>query len=151
MSKEPKIGRPPHGDLDDPEVVTCLCERLISGASMVKACDGDDMPAPSTVYLRMTTDDKFRTIIARARDAQQDAIIDETVDMADAATIEDHQVVKLRIWARQWRAGKLASKRYGEKVVNEHVGAGGGPIETIHGEMTTERAAELYAQTKDSI
>jgi terminase small subunit-like protein len=35
--------------------------------------------------------------------------------MADAATEADRQVVKLRIWARQWRGAKLAPKRYGEK------------------------------------
>src|SRR3984885_11190199 len=40
----------------------------------------------------------------------------QTVDMADAATPEDWQVVKLRIWARQWRASKLAPKVYGERI-----------------------------------
>ena len=36
--------------------------------------------------------------------------------MADAATPEDWQVVKLRIWARRWRASKLAPKVYGERI-----------------------------------
>ena len=35
--------------------------------------------------------------------------------MADAATEADYNVVKLRIWARQWRASKLAPKKYGDR------------------------------------
>lgn len=76
----------------------------------------------------MATDETWRNEIARAREAQQEALIDETVDMADDATPEDWQVVKLRIWARQWRAGKLAPKKYGERASVEHTGADGGPL-----------------------
>jgi hypothetical protein len=35
---------------------------------------------------------------------------------ADAATLENRQVEKLRIWARQWRAAKPAPRTYGEKL-----------------------------------
>jgi hypothetical protein len=35
--------------------------------------------------------------------------------MADEATAENRQTVRLRIWARQWRAAKLAPKKYGDK------------------------------------
>ena len=35
--------------------------------------------------------------------------------MADAATPENYQVVRLQIWARQWNAAKLAPRRYGEQ------------------------------------
>ena len=48
--------------------------------------------------------------IARAREAQQHALVDQTVAMADAATVENWQLVRLQIQARQWRAGKLAPK-----------------------------------------
>lgn len=112
------MGRPAKADLNDPAVVDELCARLISGKSMAFVCADDDMPAESTVYLRMSKDEEFRSSIARAREAQQEAEIDRTVDMADLATSEDHQVVKLRIWARQWRAAKLAPKKYGEKVLH---------------------------------
>lgn len=111
------MSRPPNGDLNDPTVVEELCSRLVSGKSMAAVCAADDMPAESTVYLRMANDENFRSIIARAREAQQEAEIDRTVDMADRATTEDHQVVKLRIWARQWRAAKLAPKKYGDKTL----------------------------------
>jgi hypothetical protein len=53
--------------------------------------------------------------LSRVRECQQDAEIDRTVAMADAATEADYNVVKLRIWARQWRASKLAPKKYGDR------------------------------------
>lgn len=125
MAEAKRMGRPPKVDLGDPEVVNRLCERLIAGSSMAQVCAADDMPAESTVYLRMAEDEEFRSAIARAREAQQEAEIDRTVDMADAATAEDHQVVKLRIWARQWRAAKLAPKKYGDSQTLKHADADG--------------------------
>ncbi len=95
---------------------------------MADICKDADMPAESTVYLKMAKDEAFRSAIARARELQQDAEIDRTIDMADAATGDDWQVVKLRIWARQWRAMKLSPKRYGELI--KHAGADGeGPVQ----------------------
>jgi len=105
--------RPP---VTDPEAIERVCDRLISGMGMREACAPLDCPAECAVYARMAKDPEFAGIIARAREAQQHAIIDQTVDMADAATPEDWQVVKLRIWARQWRASKLAPKVYGDRL-----------------------------------
>ena len=96
----------------------------------------------------MASDAAFRATIARAREAQQHAIIDETIEMADAATPEDWQVVKLRIWARQWRAAKLAPRTYGNKVevagsdenpltllIQEVQGRAIKPVQIVDGEM----------------
>lgn len=116
--------------LDDPALVQEICDRLASGESMSKIALSPHMPAQSQIYLRMAQDEAFRRNIAAAREAQQEYLVDQTVDMADSATPEDHQVVKLRIWARQWRAGKLAPKKYGERVATEITGANGGPIQT---------------------
>lgn len=102
--------------LDDPALVQEICDRLASGESMRSITADPRMPPSSQVYLRMAQDESFRSNIVAAREAQQEFLIDQTVDMADDATPEDHQVVKLRIWARQWRAGKLAPKKYGEKM-----------------------------------
>lgn len=110
------------GSLDDPEVIATLCGRLIGGMSMDQACALPDGPSKTLVYQRMASDDDFRTIIVRAREAQQHAMVDETVDLADSATPEDWPVIKLRIWARQWRAGKLLPKVYGDRIQQEVTG-----------------------------
>lgn len=109
------IGRPP----ERPNPLDCtdaICERLIAGESMRTICIDTDMPAQSMVYAMMAKDETFRSSIARAREMGQEAIIDGTVDLADEATVDNHQVIKLRIWARQWRASKIAPRKYGDKL-----------------------------------
>lgn len=98
----------------DNGVLQLICNGLIAGNSIRKVCEPVTMPSCTDVYVEMARNEDFRNAIARARIAQQDVIVDEIVDMADAASSDDWQVVKLRIWARQWRAAKLAPKRYGD-------------------------------------
>ena len=89
---------------DDPQAVALLCQRLVSGMSMQSACATPDVPCHAEVYQRMAADAEFLSVIARARQAQQDALIDECHDIAESATPENWQVVRLQIWERQWRA-----------------------------------------------
>ncbi len=114
---------------NNPQVLDEICDRLAAGESMFDICRGDDMPAARTVYENMARDENIRARIARAREAQQDFEADNCIQIADAATPEDYNVAKLRIWARQWRAAKLAPKKYGDKVLAEHSGPNGGAIE----------------------
>jgi len=93
----------------------------------------------------MAKDEDFRSAIARAREMQQEAEIDRTVDMADNATPEDHQVVKLRIWARQWRAAKLAPKKYGDSTMVKHADADGEKLEMDDTARAT-RLAAIFAE-----
>src|SRR6188768_1280193 len=102
---EPKArwGRPPvKPPVTDPEAVQVLCDLMVSGLSIRKACEDPRCPNQTDVYVQQARDEIFRAKITKAREAQQAAIIDGILDMADAATSEDHQVVRLRIWARQW-------------------------------------------------
>jgi len=143
--KQPgKVGRP--SLLDDPKVVEELCARIAEGRGIINVCSDKDMPDKATVYRRMANDTDFATLIARAREAQQDCEAEECVEMADRATAEDWQVVKLRIWARQWRASKLAPKRYGDKVSTEISGPDGKPIEMLAPADAVQRAAFMLAK-----
>lgn len=99
----------------DPEVLDELCARIAEGRGIKEVCRDEDMPSDSEVFRRMATEPEFAARIARAREAQQDAVAERIVEMADNATNEDWQVVKLRIWARQWQAARLAPKKYGER------------------------------------
>ncbi len=92
-----------------------VCDELTEGLSIKQICEPIDMPRWQEVYLEMQRNEDVRIAIAQAREAQQEVTADDIVEMADLATPEDHNVVKLRIWARQWRAAKLAPKKYGEK------------------------------------
>lgn len=99
-----------------PDWLEPLCERIASGEGINEITADDDMPSERTVYYWQAKNPSVCSRIARAREAQQDYEADNIIKMADAATAEDWQVVKLRIWARQWRASKLAPKKYGDKL-----------------------------------
>lgn len=126
--------------LDDQATVALLCERIASGEGVNAICAKPDMPSKTAVYARMASDEEFRTSIARAREAQQDAVPDDCIEMADAATVEDWQVVKLRIWARQWRAAKLAPRKYGDKITNEVTGRDGAALIPEHSPTDVAKA-----------
>lgn len=116
-----RTGRPrirPHPT--DPGIIDRITEGLVAGMSLKDVCAQPDMPDMSMVYRECAKNPDFASSITRARELQQDAIIDEITHMADMATPEDVNVVKLQIWARQWRAAKLAPKKYGEKQHVEH-------------------------------
>ncbi len=108
--------------VDDPAVVEQLCAEIATGLSISKACEKLDV-SRYYFYVRMGKDEEFRVLIARAREAQAAALVDEMVEMADRATPEDWQVVRLQIWTRQWYAGKCAPRSYGDKI--QHANAAG--------------------------
>jgi hypothetical protein len=93
-----------------------ICIRIICGQSIVDIVADKTMPGERDFYKQLACDPVFAGHIARAREAQQDYEAEKMIKMADEATPEDWQVVKMRIWARQWRAAKLAPKKYGEKM-----------------------------------
>lgn len=117
------------------ELADSICERLISGESLRTICDGDEMPGKSTVCRWLATNEAFRDQYARAREMQADILADETLDIADDGRNDwiekynkDGDAVgwqvngeaigrsKLRVDARRWYAGKLAPKKYGDKL-----------------------------------
>lgn len=125
------------------ELAQSICARLAAGESLRAICKPDDMPAESTVRLwAVENREGFSAQYARARDAQADALAEQILEIADDGTndtfinadgdeIVNHDHInrsRLRVDARKWFASKVAPKRYGDKVQNEHVGEGGGPI-----------------------
>ncbi len=138
-AKSKKKGRP---SLYTEALAARICERLAEGETLRSVCRDQAMPAKTTV-LRWLGDAKntdFRDQYAHAREMQADALFDEALEIADDASGDwavdkdgkktlDHEHVqrsRLRVDTRKWAAGKLAPKRYGDKL--QHTGEGGGPI-----------------------
>lgn len=113
-------------------LINRICDEIASGKSIRNIAGRPWAPSEPSIYRRMASDGAFAAKMAVARAAQQDFEADACVEMADKATPENYQVVKLRIWARQWRASKLAPKKYGDRVTQEIGGIGGGPVEMNH-------------------
>lgn len=80
---------------------------------------------------------------ARSREERADALADEIVSISDEQEVKanyngeevtlalDATAVarnRLRVDARKWAAAKLKPRVYGDKVTQEHTGAGGGAI-----------------------
>src|SRR3546814_4173198 len=76
---------------------------------------------------------------ARARDNQADTLADEILDIADDGSNdyvgEDEKYngdavarSRLRVDARKWLAGKLAPKKYGEKIDHTLANPDGSPV-----------------------
>lgn len=140
-----KIGRP---SIFTEAIADVICERMADGESLRTICAAEDMPNKATVFrwLADPAHRAFRDQYARARDAMADALFDDTLEIADdarndwmerrddkgagwQANGEHIQRSKLRIDTRKWMAGRLAPKKYGERVLNEHSGPDGAPIE----------------------
>lgn len=105
-------GRP---SLYNDDIAATICERLMDGLSLRTICTADDMPDRSTVLRWMDSDEDFAAKCARARMLQADLMDDMILDTADACTPETAVADRVKIAAYQWRAAKLAPKKYGDK------------------------------------
>lgn len=125
------------------DIADAICERLADGESVRSMCQDEDMPSPSMVFRWLAQHEEFREQYARAREAQADAIFDEVLHIANSPLCGEKRTIKpdgsvevvqsdmiehrkLQIDARKWVAGKLAPKKYGDKL--QHTGDGGGSI-----------------------
>ena len=122
-----------------------LLSMIAEGHSVRRACAALGI-GRTKLYERLAAEDDFANQYARAMELRAEHYMDEIIEIADDssqdtttigeenAEIEttNHEVIqraKLRVDTRKWLMGKLAPKKYGDKVQNEHTGAGGGPIE----------------------
>ncbi len=146
MSQKPKreAGRP---SIYSNKVAQLICDHLAEGESLRRICAGPGMPDRLTVMRWQANNGEFATKCARARAWQADLMDDLILDIADACTPETAAADRVKISAYQWRASKLAPKKYGDKIAMEHTGPNNGPIQTISAEMTPQQAAEAYART----
>lgn len=102
------------------EKANAICELLMEGRSLRSICAQDDMPSQTTVFRWLNAQPQFREQYAHARDNQADTYADRAVD--EALTAEDASIGRLRMDALKWAAGKLAPKRYGDKLDLSHSG-----------------------------
>jgi hypothetical protein len=127
------------------EMADAICERLVDGDSLRAICRDPEMPAISTVCRWLAHNEEFQKQYACAREAQADTLADEILDIADDSTGDTINTEngekpnnewisrsRLRVDARKWLAGKMAPKKYGEKLIAEHTGKDGAAFEVVH-------------------
>jgi hypothetical protein len=93
-----------------------LLEHIAEGESLRSICLDPDMPGLRTVFDWLDDHEDFRIRYARAREIQGDVMDDKILQTANDCTEENAHSSKVKISAYQWRAMKLAPKKYGDKV-----------------------------------
>ena len=123
-----------------------ICARMADGQSLREICRDDAMPAKSTVMLWLKSKEGFSDQYAQACQARADYWADEILEIADDGTNDwmlrksgDDEVTvannehisrsKLRVDARKWLMSKMVPKKYGDRVISEVGGIGGGPLQ----------------------
>jgi len=127
------------------EIADEICERIATTPRGIDfICESDEnLPSARTVHRWLNAHDDFRQSYLRARERQADLLFDECLEIADHAAndtivreYENGAVAelpnsewisrsKLRVDTRLRMAGKLAPKKYGDKLdVNANVEGG---------------------------
>jgi hypothetical protein len=132
-------GRPPSYSQ---EKAAAICAQMAEGRSLVSILDSDEMPGYSTVMRWLDDYPEFRDKYARAAEQRAERMAEEMLQISDDGKRDfsageggdqfngEHvQRARLRVDTRKWLLSKMQPKKYGDKVQNEHTGAGGGPME----------------------
>ena len=113
---------PRNSDYSD-EIAEEICDLLAEGKSLVEICARDDMPNRRTVLRWMERDEGFATRCARVREGgQADYLFDDLARLersVEAGEIAP-DAARVLISSKQWRAAKLAPKKYGDKTTVEN-------------------------------
>jgi hypothetical protein len=100
------------------ELAQTICDLLAEGKSLVQICELDGMPHRATVLRWMGSDPAFASRIARVREGgQADFLFDEMAQI-EAGVLAGKipaDVARAALSSKQWRAAKLAPKKYGDK------------------------------------
>lgn len=119
-----------------------ICERMSEGESLRSICSSPGFPNRASVFRWLHSNEVFRSQYARAREEQAETLADEIINIADDGLndtyIDDdgnkrtnQDVIarsRLRVDARKWIASKLKPRVYGDKLLQELTGPGGGAI-----------------------
>jgi len=147
MTHTPKRGpgRPPIEYTE--ELAERICERLIEGESMYQIEADPDMPSRHTMMRWNAKNEDFATRCARARIPQADGAHDKMTDIENGVLEGriDPAAARVVVSSMQWRAAKLAPKKYGDKQEHTHLGPEGGPVclSSMTPEEFEERAKKI--------
>ena len=154
------------------EIADKICGRMICGAddrpeSLRSICRDDDMPALGTVMRWLAKYPEFREQYRAAREAQAEVHQEELIEIADNCTDDVQMLVgseedgqgrinhsaiaraKLQIDTRRWVMSKMAPKKYGDKIQQEHTGPDGKPLPSS--QQNTVILADLQSKSLDEI
>ena len=133
-----KPGRPP---IYTPELGAKIFERIIESGTVKRACADPDMPDEHTLYVWAARDPEFRQLFVHAREMAVERWAEEIIEIADNPVL-DPLDKRVRIDARRWIMGKLAPRRFGDRV--QIAGDSTAPVVvSVAGDLSTYSDEEL--------
>ena len=109
------------------DTAQAICARMAEGESLRSVCRSEGMPSTSTVMRWLEDDAEFREQYARAMSMRAEVKFEELDDVSEDAVMADTaiKVAGLRLKADniKWQLGKMAPKKYGDKLDLNHSGA----------------------------
>ena len=91
-----------------------VCQHLIDGKPLISICS--DLGINYTaVFAWINEDDQFAQRYAQARELQCERMAEQIIELADSATPETAQAVRLQVDSRKWFAGKMHSRKFGDR------------------------------------
>jgi hypothetical protein len=124
-----------------------ICHRLAAGESLRSICRSEGMPGFATITAwGLDTQHPFAAQFAHARNIGWRHLAEEILEISDDSSRDyveregadgeivrtvDHDHIaraRLRVDTRKWLLARMLPKVYGDRVVNEIVGQGDGPV-----------------------
>ena len=119
--------RGPPSDYSE-ELAARICELIADGMSLREVCDMAGMPHRCTVLGWARRHPEFAAAYGEAIKQRADILFEDMLEEALEATPANTQCERFKWDAKRFHIGRLNPKKYGDKVVNEHTGADGGPV-----------------------
>lgn len=138
-----------------------ILRRMSSGESLASICQGEAMPSCDTVFYWCHTRPDFKAKYIAAQEARAEAVFEEILAIADdgqndtyvddeGKTRTDHDVInrsRLRIDARKWVLGRMAPKRFSERVELDHKSSDGSMSpKDMTDDQKAAKIAQIYAR-----
>ena len=130
------------------EMGNFICDLLASGLSLSQVCRREDIPNRTTVCRWIRDFPQFAEDCARIKEGPQaDFVFDELSDIEND-TLSGKitpDVARTVISSKQWRASRMAPRKYGDRARVEMSGPDGRPLQVV-GALFTDpvEAARVY-------
>ena len=123
--------------------IDSVCDMIVSGVTMTQI--SDDLGVSLNRLLTWIEDDPARSARAREARVRSARFWDEKAARVIEAAPDKFELERARELAHhyRWRAKAIAPRDYGDKVTQEHTGAGGGPIAIAAVDLRNLTDAEL--------
>ena len=124
-----KLTRPPTARAKcDAFGLEAICARVVGGESMTAVAA--EIGVHISTLIEWLEDDAQRSARMRAARSMAARVWDEKAEQGLATASDPFELSRAKELAHhyRWRAKAVAPREYGDKLTQEHIGAGGGPI-----------------------